>query len=128
MESLLSKKATRPVVVPVTEEPLLRRASVLPPVAKLSQLGGIRLKITYEDMNFVIALIPPPAGLAQLSALATEKLQNASSKLEIAPPNGNIRMRYVDEQKDTVLLLDDIDLETALHFSPNSLHLLISNQ
>ncbi|PJF19737.1 hypothetical protein PSACC_00390 [Paramicrosporidium saccamoebae] len=83
----------------------------------------MRLKIFYGKDIYVA---PVFIDIATLTDLKTEVLRKLLAAHKILGATFNYRvedisLKYFDDQKDLISLLDDIDVDTALTFSPNSI-------
>lgn len=92
-------------------------------------MGGVpeempfRLKITYGEDILVAAIFTDIITLEDLKRVVLVKLEASyrvmGGKLRLAP--GQFSLKYYDEQRDLISLLDDTDVTAALTFSPTSL-------
>jgi hypothetical protein len=89
---------------PVTEEPL-------------------RLKIFYGKEIYVAPVFTDVASLTDLKTEVLRKLLIAHKLLGVTfnCRVEDIALKYFDDQKDLITLLDDVDVDTALTFSPNNI-------
>lgn len=83
----------------------------------------LRLKILYDNEIFVTPVFTDIASLDDLKAAVLNKLKVCFKVLErpfLLGPAG-IDLKYIDDSKDLISILDDTDVDTALTFTPNML-------
>lgn len=83
----------------------------------------LRLKIYYGRDIFVTPVFSDVASLKDLKIAVLRKLVEASKIMGTSCTYHaeDIALKYLDDQKDLITLLDDTDVDTALTFSPSSI-------
>lgn len=92
------------------------------PVAPIEE-EPVRLKIIYGKDIFVTCIFHDLTSLQALKEAVAQKLRSAykvlDRPLELQPCE--MMLKYIDDAKDLISLLDDTDVDTALTFSPRGL-------
>lgn len=83
----------------------------------------IRLKIIFGEDIFVTCIFHDIATLQTLKDAVVRKLQSAYQVLDrpLDVTSSSIMLKYIDDARDLISLLDDTDVDTALTFSPRGL-------
>lgn len=92
-------------------------------VPTVAEEEPFRLKVIFDEDIFALAVYRDITTLQDLKELVLGKIQAAYRVMDrpFLLAAQNIQLKYIDEQKDQISLLDDTDVDTALLFTPHAL-------